>query len=209
MPKGYWIPHLDVTNPQSFQAYREMADAGHKRFGSKLLVRGGRREVMEGKMRARNVLREFNSYDEALAYYRGPDYSRAHALREGHAACDFLIIEGYDGPQPQPVGAPPAAGALKGYWIAHVDVTDPEGYKAYQAENGKAFGKYGGRFVVRGGRCEVTEGHQRSRNVVMEFQSYDAALACYRSPEYQAAKALRLGKGEIDLVVIEGYDGRN
>ena len=82
MPKGYWIPHLDVTNPESFQAYRETADAGHKRFGSKLLARGGRREVVEGKMRARNVLREFNSYDEALAYYRGPDYSRAHPLRE-------------------------------------------------------------------------------------------------------------------------------
>ena len=43
MPKGYWIPHLDVSNPEGFQAYREMADAGHKRFGSKLLARGGRR----------------------------------------------------------------------------------------------------------------------------------------------------------------------
>ena len=66
MPKGYWIPHLDVSNMEGFQAYRDMADAGHKRFGSKLLARGGRREVVEGKMRARNVLREFNSYDEAV-----------------------------------------------------------------------------------------------------------------------------------------------
>ena len=32
MPKGYWIPHLDVSNPQGFQAYRDMADAAHKRF---------------------------------------------------------------------------------------------------------------------------------------------------------------------------------
>ena len=71
MPKGYWIPHLDVSNPEGFQAYRTMADAGHKRFGSKLLARAGRREVMEGKMLSRNVLREFNSFDEALAYYHG------------------------------------------------------------------------------------------------------------------------------------------
>ena len=98
MPKAYWIPHLDVHNPQGFQAYRDLADAGHKTFGSKLLARGGRREVPEGKMRARNVLREFNSYDEALAYYHGPDYSRAHPLREPHSACDFLIVEGFDGP---------------------------------------------------------------------------------------------------------------
>ena len=53
----------------------------------------------------------------------------------------------------------------------------------------------------------MTEGRARSRSVVIEFPSYEAALACYRSPDYQAAKALRKGKGEIDLVVIEGYDG--
>ena len=163
MPKGYWIPHLDVQDMKGFQAYRDMADAGHKRFGSKLLARGGRREVVEGHMRARNVLREFNSYDEALAYYRGPDYSRAHPLREPYSECDFLIVEGYDGPQPPPIGTPPAAGKLKGYWLAHVDISDPEGYKPYQAKNAVAFGKFGARFLVRGGRQEVTEGRARSR----------------------------------------------
>ena len=207
MLKGYWIPHLDVQDMKGFQAYRDMADAGHKRFGSKLLARGGRREVVEGHMRARNVLREFNSYDEALAYYQGPDYSRAHPLREPYSECDFLIVEGYDGPQPPPIGTPPAAGKLKGYWLAHVDISDPEGYKPYQAKNAMAFGKFGARFLVRGGRQEVTEGRARSRTVVMEFPSYEAALACYRSPDYQAAKALRQGKAEVDLVVIEAYDG--
>jgi uncharacterized protein (DUF1330 family) len=207
MPKGYWIPHLDVTNPDGFQVYRTTADAGHKKFGSKLLARAGRREVLEGSMRSRNVLREFTSFDEATAYYHGPDYAAAHKLREGHVVCDFLIVEGYDGPQPEPIGMPPAAARLKGYWIAHVDVTDPEGYKAYQAANAVPFGKFGARFLVRGGRSEVMEGRARSRCVVMEFPSYDAALACYRSPDYQAAKALRDGKGTVDLLAIEAYDG--
>ena len=208
MPKGYWIPHLDVSNMGGFQAYRTMADEGHKRFGSRLLARGGRREVMEGKMRARNVLREFNSYDEAIVYYHGPDYSRAHPLREPHSVCDFLIVEGHDGPQPPPVGTPPATAALKGYWIVHLDVNDPEGYKPYQDYVATPFGKFGGRYLVRGGRCEVTEGRQRPRTVVLEFPSYDAALACYRSPEYQKALALRKGKAETDLLVIEAYDGK-
>jgi uncharacterized protein (DUF1330 family) len=208
MPKGYWIPHLDVSNMQGFQAYRDLADAAHQRFGSKLLARGGRREVVEGKMRARNVLREFNSFDEAQAFYRGPDYSAAHPLREPHSVCDFLIVEGYDGPQPPPVGTPPHAAALKGYWIVHLDVSDPEGYKPYIAANQKAFGMFGARYLVRAGRGEVMEGRQRSRTVVLEFPSYEAALACYHSPEYQAAKALRQGKAEADLVVIEGYDGK-
>jgi uncharacterized protein (DUF1330 family) len=207
MPKGYWIPHLDISNPQGFQAYRDMADAAHARFGSKLLARGGRREVVEGKMRARNVLREFKSFEEAQAFYRGPEYSRAHPLREPHSVCDFLIVEGYDGPQPPAIGTPPAAAKLKGYWIAHIDVRDPEGYKTYTVANQAAFGKFGARYLVRAGRCEVVEGHQRSRTVVLKFPSYEAALACYRSPDYQAAKALREGKAEVDLVVIEGYQG--
>ena len=206
MAKGYWIPHLDVSNPEGFQAYRTMADAAHARHGSKLLARGGRREVVEGKMRARNVLREFNSFDEALAFYHGPEYSRAHPLREPHSVCDFLIVEGYDGQQPERIGTPPAAAGLKGYWIGGVDVTDPEGYKRYIAANAVPFGKFGARFLVRGGRSEVMEGRSRARNVVMEFPSYDAALACYRSDDYQAAAALRKGKAEVDLVVIEAFD---
>jgi uncharacterized protein (DUF1330 family) len=171
------------------------------------LARAGRREVVEGKLRSRNVLREWSSFDEALAAYSSPDYARARPLRAGHAVCDFLIVEGYEGPQPQRIGTPPPAAALKGYWIGHIDVTDPEGYKAYMAADMVPFGKFGARFLVRGGRGEVVEGHARSRAVVLEFPSYEAALACYRSPDYQAAAALRKGKAELDLVVIEQYGG--
>jgi uncharacterized protein (DUF1330 family) len=121
--------------------------------------------------------------------------------------CDFVIVEGYDGPQPPPVGTPPAAGALKGYWLAHVDVPNLEAYKPYMAANQVAFGKFGARYLTRGGRHEVPEGKQRSRTVVLEFPSYDAALACYQSPEYQHAKSLRLGKADVDLVVIEQFAG--
>ena len=94
-----------------------------------------------------------------------------------------------------------------GYWVAHVDVTDPEGYRGYIAANAVAFSKYGGRFLVRGGPHEVPEGAARARTVVIEFPSYEAARACYHSPEYAAAMAHRVGKSEADLVVIEGYDG--
>jgi uncharacterized protein (DUF1330 family) len=95
----------------------------------------------------------------------------------------------------------------KGYWIGHVTVTDPEGYRAYVAANARAFAKYGARFLVRGGRYESVEGMARQRHVVIEFPSYEAALACYRSPEYQEAMRLRLDAGEADLLVVEGYDG--
>ena len=91
----------------------------------------------------------------------------------------------------------------------HIDVTDPEGYKPYQAAASTAFGKFGARYLVRGGRCEVTEGRARSRTVVVEFPSYDAALACYRSPDYRTAIDLRAGKADFDLVIIEGVADAN
>ncbi|MBS0219986.1 MAG: DUF1330 domain-containing protein [Proteobacteria bacterium] len=95
----------------------------------------------------------------------------------------------------------------KGYWMGFVDVTDPEGYKAYVAENAKAFAKFGARFVVRGGTSEAVEGKTRSRAIVIEFPSYADAVACYRSPEYAKAKALRHGKSMGDVAIVEGYDG--
>jgi uncharacterized protein (DUF1330 family) len=95
----------------------------------------------------------------------------------------------------------------KAYWVAHVDVTEAEGYKAYTGADMEAFRKYGGRFLVRGGQFECLEGASRSRTVVIEFPDYQSAVACYHSPEYQAAAALRKGRAEFDLIAIEGYSG--
>ena len=82
-----------------------------------------------------------------------------------------------------------------------------EGYKPYAAANPAIFKAYGGRFVVRGGKFECPEGEARSRNVVIEFPDYESALACYRSPEYQANIKVRLPHSLAELVIIEGYDG--
>ena len=95
----------------------------------------------------------------------------------------------------------------KGYWVVTAEVSDPEAYKAYVAANAAAFRKYGGRFLARGGRMEVVEGEAPPRGVVVEFADFDAALACYRSPEYAAAMAHRAGRARLNIVVTEGYDG--
>ncbi len=95
----------------------------------------------------------------------------------------------------------------KGYWVAHVDVRDPGAYEAYRQANAVAFGKYGARFLVRGGAQEVREGSAKLRTVVIEFESLAVARACYDSPEYQAAKVLRDPVSSGDLVIVEGWDG--
>jgi hypothetical protein len=60
----------------------------------------------------------------------------------------------------------------------------------------------------RGGKYDVREGTTRSRNVVIEFPDYQAALACYDSPEYQRAISFRTAASVGDLIILEGYDGR-
>jgi uncharacterized protein (DUF1330 family) len=95
----------------------------------------------------------------------------------------------------------------KGYWIAHVDVRDPERYKDYVATAKPAFERFGAKFLARGGDYSVLEGNGRARNVVIEFPSKQAALDCYNSAEYQAAKAIRVTVADADMVIVDGFEG--
>lgn len=95
----------------------------------------------------------------------------------------------------------------KGYWIARVDVKDKDLYQQYATAIAGPLTKFGAKFLTRGGAYEAVEGISRSRNVTIEFPSYEAALACYRSDEYQAAISLRQSAADSELVILEGYDG--
>ena len=93
----------------------------------------------------------------------------------------------------------------KGYWIVSVDISNPESYKHYIAENRNAFRKYGARFLIRGGKSEVVEGTGRTRIVVIEFRDY--ATARYHSPKYAKAIGLRKGSAVADIIIADGYHG--
>lgn len=92
----------------------------------------------------------------------------------------------------------------KGYWMAMVEVTDPDNYPQYIAANKAAFDKYGAKFIVRGGKGGVLEGAAASRLVVIEFDSYQTALDCFHSPEYQAALKLRQKYSTAHFAIVEG-----
>jgi uncharacterized protein (DUF1330 family) len=92
----------------------------------------------------------------------------------------------------------------KGYWIARVDIRDPERYKDYVSTAKPAFERFGAKFLARGGEHENTEGPGRARNVIIEFASLAVARECYNSPEYQAAKAIRQQVADGEIVLVEG-----
>ncbi len=95
----------------------------------------------------------------------------------------------------------------KGYWMVRLDIIDQEQFNKYVVANADALRKYGARFLARAGLYSVPEGATRTRNTILEFPSYQAALDCWHSPEYQSALAFRLSAAAIDLVIVEGYDG--
>jgi uncharacterized protein (DUF1330 family) len=95
----------------------------------------------------------------------------------------------------------------KGYWIARLDVENDEEYARYRALNAVAFAKYGAKFLVRGGEYKLARGEGRKHNVVLEFKDEATARACYASPEYQEAVKHLAQVGQVDLVIIGGFDG--
>ncbi len=92
---------------------------------------------------------------------------------------------------------------MSALWIAHVKVLDAEAYGKYAQAAGPAIAAHGGVFLARGGRYVQLEGNERPRNVVARFPSVEAAVACYNSPEYQAALAHAKGASERDLLIVE------
>lgn len=95
----------------------------------------------------------------------------------------------------------------KGYWIGNIDVTDAEIYSQYQAFVRPFLADNGGHFLVRGGRCEIVEGEMKSRQVVIEFESYELARRLYHGDGYQRGMQPRLRAATANFVIAEGFDG--
>lgn len=92
----------------------------------------------------------------------------------------------------------------KGYVVARAVVTDATKWAEYAAKASEAIRQYGGKPLARGGQMTVAEGEGRARNVIIEFESFEAAKAYAGSAEYAAARKLREGAGYIDIICVEG-----
>ena len=94
---------------------------------------------------------------------------------------------------------------MPAYVLAEIEITNPDGYKAYTAMVGSTIEKYGGRFLVRGGKAHPLEGEwPERRRVVIEFPTLEAAKKWWDSPEYEKPKALRRANSNGRLLLLEG-----
>jgi uncharacterized protein (DUF1330 family) len=92
------------------------------------------------------------------------------------------------------------------YWVARAKVNDPDQYKKYADLALGILRKFGGKFLARGGKFKILEGPEKfHRFVVIEFPSFEKAVACHESLEYLEAAAHRKkdGAGELEIVIVE------
>ena len=96
MPKGYLIARVTVEDDAAYKLYAEGTLAAAAKYGARPLVRGGRIEAVEGEARPRNVVLEFESFEQARAYYHSPEYQAARQHRLGKAVAEMVVVEGID-----------------------------------------------------------------------------------------------------------------
>ena len=94
---------------------------------------------------------------------------------------------------------------MPAYFVAEIEVTNPEGYEPYRARAGASIAQYGGRFLVRGGKAELLEGAGApKRLVIVEFPSFEQAKKWHASPEYAPLIKLRQKASKGRLGLVEG-----
>jgi uncharacterized protein (DUF1330 family) len=92
------------------------------------------------------------------------------------------------------------------YWVARSKVNNPDQYKKYTDLVPGILQKFGGKILARGGKFKILEGPEKfHRFIVIEFPSFEKAVACHESPEYLEAAAHRKkdGAGELEIVIVE------
>ena len=102
MPKGYVIARVTVSDNDAYVEYAKRARVAMAKYGARILVLAGEYEALDGEARPRNVVLEFDSYEQAKRYFHSPEYQEARTFRtaEGVSVAEIIAIEGFDGPQP-------------------------------------------------------------------------------------------------------------
>jgi uncharacterized protein (DUF1330 family) len=85
---------MDVLDAETYRAYIAAAGPAFEQYGAVFLARGGRTEALEGTARARNIVIQFASMEDALACYNSDAYAKARALRQKAAAGEIVLVEG-------------------------------------------------------------------------------------------------------------------
>ena len=97
---------------------------------------------------------------------------------------------------------------MTAYLIAEIETTDEALMAEYRKHTPALIAKFGGRFVVRGGRIRTLEGGWApSRVIMIEFPDFAAAERLYDSEEYKPLRDMRMRAGRSRVIIVDGHNG--
>lgn len=95
---AYVLVEVEVTDPTTYEEYKQLTPASLAAYEGKFVVRGGAYETLEGDWKPnRMVVLEFPSVEQAKAWWNSPEYSKAKAIRQRAANTKMIVLEGFAG----------------------------------------------------------------------------------------------------------------
>ena len=92
---AYVIVDIEVTNPESFEEYRQRVPPLIAKYGGKYLARGGEMEKVEGDWSpTRIVVLEFESMERVKEFYYSEEYAPLKKLRLSATKSNMVMVEG-------------------------------------------------------------------------------------------------------------------
>ncbi len=93
---AYVVVEITVTDPGTYERYKQLAEASVTAHEGRYLVRGGRVETLEGsRVPPRLVILEFPSVERARSWWASPEYAEAKPVRAASATTEMILVDGY------------------------------------------------------------------------------------------------------------------
>ncbi|MBO6783821.1 MAG: DUF1330 domain-containing protein [Alphaproteobacteria bacterium] len=195
---AYLFATIDVHDPDRYEKYKTAVPALIAKHGGRYIVRGGARDVVEGKWPpGRIVLLEFPDWGSANAFVDDPAYEPVAAIRHATTTSHIWLVEGVpDGP---------TADGMHAYVLGEIRMTDPERYKSYAEKVPQVLADAKGTYLARGGQSRSVEGGiDLDRLVIVAFKEMADARGFHGGDAYAPLIEIRQAASDSNIVIVEG-----
>ena len=192
---GYLIANYTIKDQETFKKYMEAAGSLPLKYHGKVIIYDVKSRTLEGKPESVMAVAEFPSVAETRKFYDSPEYTAARKLRIASTKGSVVLAEG----QPSSGASTP-----NGYLVANYSIKDQVTFKKYMEAAGPLAPRFKAKVIIYDTKAKALEGKPEAIAAVAEFPSVADTEKFYDSPEYTAARKLRIASTKGSVVLAEG-----